>query len=529
MEYGPDLQKPGKWKSAWAVGLVFAGILLSLSCAYLPALQSYYVHHDDYLLWLWDRQGVNSHPAAHFIRKVCGRPLAPVLLCLQGWMVETVADANAARFVTVVVLATLGFLTYWWLCRNNIAKLHAFLFAIAAFTLPAFQSDVGTIANGQQAMACLIAFIGTILAWRASQRIHGLRRTRKTLLPFLALTVLAGGVICAPFLIYQPAGMLYWPLLAIVLLSGGPMPRNRRVARWAYLAGLHVLVMGGYFLWAHFATKRGVTYAVILTSDYLRKAQWFLREPLTNVLNFWKLWPSRTLAISTAVVIGLGLLADFVRTIHKNWRDPAPMGLWAATVLKYLLVVLIIPLCFLPNLAAHADHSAYRTLTVLSLYMIFLLFWAVVSLCRIVPEPYRNKVIVGVLIAGCLVGGWTAHDNILNYYVIPQTTELRYIKARIAQAGPDAFDKILVIKPHPIPYYSFIAPASRYDEFGTPAVGFAQDIPQIVVCAIRELNRERPGEKPFKEVHAESCLIEEFKGRDDRTLVIDMTRFHRFY
>lgn len=512
--------------------VTFLVILVLLLLAYMPVLQGYYVYHDDYAIWLWDRESCRSYPTAGFLRNTCGRPLAQYYLGAQGWLIDGPADANGVRFGTVLLLGSLGLLITQWLGKHQVPRLYAIPFAVAALTLPAFQTGVAYLSNFHQIAVWLFAFAAAGLAWRGSSEIQELPTTRRAILRALACALPAGALICVALLTYQPAAMMYFCLIAIPLLCTDLITKKGWSIRYMYLLAIPFLTMGAYFVWVHFTSDKDAAYSVVLTTDYLRKARWFLREPLMNALNFWKLWPSRTLAISAAIVIGLGLLADLARTIYRNRQEWARNGFWVSCLAKYLLIVLFVPLCYLPNLAARADYSAYRTLTVLSFYLIFLLFWGVVSLCRVVPGRYRKKVVAGILAAGCLVGIWTAHYNVMNYYVFPQTLELRYIKSAIRQAGPDGFDRIVVVYPPPVRDYSFTSRAGgRYDEFGPPATGagFIQDIPQIVICAIRELNRERTDGRPFPQVQAEARLKEELGQPDERTLVIDMTRLDGFY
>jgi len=545
MEYEPDLQRPHRWKSAGGGVVVFGAILLALSCAYMPVLQGYYAHHDDFLLWRWQRDGFADHPVAGFLRNECGRPIAPYLLSLHGRYVTTLRSANVARFASLVNLAMLAFLTQWWLRKHGVGKLHAILFVIAAAMLPAYQSGVGTISNGHQIAACLMAFVGTILAWKASELIYSLGGGRKAIVKFAVLSLLGGGGVAATLMTYQPAGMIYWFLLAVPLLTTDLATKGKWLIRYVWLFVINGLSMGVYFLCVGLRAKATTNYSVAFATDLDKKIDWFFSLPLRNAMNFWNLWPSErggmtirqlwssdTIALTAAIVIVAGILADFIWTLYSGRAHFAKVKFWISCLLKYVLVGLFVPLCYLANIAASGDHDSYRTLSVLSLYLVFLLFWAVYSLFRVIPQPHRKRAIAAVLLVAVFVGAWTAHSNLMNYYALSLTMELRYIKARIAQAGPDGYDKILVLRPEPIYLYSFVAPKSRYDEFAIPATGFEQDVPDIITCVIQELNRENRGPKPFKLLAGEdrkTMLKSEFKGADERTLVIDMTIFHGLY
>jgi len=513
--------------AAW----VFMLILAVLCAAYLPALHGYYVHHDDYYFWVWNRSSYRHYPTAGYLALQCGRPLAPMILCALGSVVRSIPDANFARFITVVNLAVLGFLVFVWLRRHGFVREHAFLFVIAAYTLPAFQSDVGTISNSHHVTACLFGFVATGLLWFGVGQVEArpgvgiLSRWVKGVI-FAAAGIAA---ICATLMTYQPSAMIFWFLLAAALLNvpvGSPGRWNLRLALLTAAGAAGMLIY--YLFMKSLPSADGQAYSTAVTGEYWRKIEWFVGEPLSNAMNFWKLFPSRALALWVGGVLVAGWAASLLTEVWLACKQVAAWRLAVRCLLKYGVAPILVLLCYLPNLAAAKDHCSYRTMLVLSPCLLLLLLWAVGGLLRVLPERRRKKVVTAILLAGCLLGVWTAHFNMMNYYVLPQTMELRYIKARIAQAGADGFDEIVIIRPDP-PGYSFVASQSRYDEFATSATGFVQDIPQIVVCAIRELNRERRGLKPFEEIRPTSVLKKDFEGPKEGTLVIDMTRFDGLY
>ena len=514
--------------------LIFLLILALLSLAYMPALQGYFVHHDDWYFWSMKEKWVpRYHPVSRFLRTQCGRPVAPVLMVALGSIIDELKDANLARFITVTQLSLLAFLVYWWLRKHGFERLHALLLVIAAYTLPAFQSGVGTISNSHHVTACLFAFGATILAWQGAvelERQSG-KHPRSHLIKACLYAIVAIALIILTLATYQAAAMFYWFLIAITLFAVDVASPGRWIRRYGYLFGTAFLAMLIYFCYLQSLPARtDVTYTPEIATDYSAKLRWFIKEPLINALNLWKLWPSRALAFLTGGVILAGWTVSLFLAFWKATKKIKPGKAALRCGLKYGLILVLVPLCILPNLVAKHHVGAYRTLTVFSVYLLLLLVWSLGTLIRVLPgEKFRRSALTVLLLFGCGLGIWTSHYNMMNYYNFPQTLELRYIKSAIRQAGPEGYDKIVIIKPAPFPNYSFVAPAGRYDEFATPATGFAQDISQIVTCAIRELNLEHAGQGPYKERTPVICEKSEYKGHDSRTLLIDMTRLGGFY
>lgn len=525
----------GMERDTWKVkAVIFLGILVLLFGAYMPVLQGYYVYHDDWYYWNMTKWEPRSHPVAEFLTKTCGRPVTPFLVCYHGSLFDDLEGANAARSITVVLVSVLAFLVYTWLRRGAFCREHALLLVIGMYTLPAFQVVIGTVCNSHLVIACLVALAGAALARRGSaefDRSTG-RMPRKAWITAALFGMATVALVCLALSIYPPAAMLYWFLIGISLLQVDARSPGRWIRRFGYEAGAHVVATLLYFIYLKsLPIAADGSYTLAVNTAYWSKLVWLVNEVLVNALNFWKLWPSRTLALYSGVLILAGWVLAVISTVWKARKNRPLARLAIHCGFRYGLVLALLPLSYTANLAAKFNYAAYRTLLVLGPFLLLLAAWSVWTVMGLIlPHRIRRAAMTAVLLSGGAVGIWTAHYNLQNYCVLSTTIEVRYIKSAIRNAGPDGYDKILIIKPDPAPDYSFVAPTARYDEFGVPATGFGADIPQIVICAIRELNLERPGKTPFRESRPEIVNKSEYKGQhDEGVLVIDMTRLHGFY
>jgi len=113
---------------------IFFIIFSALFLAYLPAIQGYYVHHDDFQIWASPNMQYN-HPYSKFLFYTVGRPLAGVYLEIVGYWVDNFNDARWVRAFSLLLLSINSFLYFNWLKSFEINKLSSIALSIFTFSI----------------------------------------------------------------------------------------------------------------------------------------------------------------------------------------------------------------------------------------------------------------------------------------------------------------------------------------------------------------------------------------------------------
>ena len=457
-----------------ATPIVIAVVIVGM---FLPVVLSTYAFIDDYpLLWT----AVSGEPSAFFGRSIFyeyavgGRPLAGLL---TAWSYTAAGGIDALQFVRlagVVGIAAVALQLHWTLVRSGFGRALAALIAVLVCSMPAFQLTAAWTVLFHTPLAMLLAGGASVLAAAAIDAPHRLRNVRM---------IGATAMLLASLMIYQPAAMFFWVVLAIAIVG------ERNDARRAMRTTLAHLVAGGVALALAFVSAK-VFVAFFdnggtaeprgrLTTDILGKAGWFLDQPLYQTLNLFDLTPSPRLAAVVAAVAAGGMLLWLVR------RSPQP--------LLYIVIALaLIPLSFLPNLIVAENHADIRSQIALSPLVTLYVCLGALGLWLTLRDWIEPHLRIGALrvaeraalaIATIAVGGSVvaAASHVTNLIVVPQTTELRMIRSQVA-ALPVGTTRVAFVL---TPYQTTMAPLINH-EIGLPIASLRWVLQPLVRLILHE-------------------------------------------
>lgn len=511
---------------------IFFIILFVFFLTYMPIIQGYYVHHDDNYYWAWGYGECSSWPTAGFSKYYTGRPFGAYIICSFGWLFKALQgsgainmgmeSANYIRGIGIVSVSVLAYLFFIWLRQNSLKMFHSLLLVVCIFTLPPFQSMLATISNIQNVITTVLTVVAFFIAMKSVNTEQKNKSIRYAVLSILLLLIV--------LLTYQSSMMFFWTMLAVLVLQLDMQSFDKMRKKIIYLFCIGFAAILAYYPIAHQITKGRTdpNYDFGLVSDIYGKIIWFFNNPVVDALNLWHIFNSSTYTKITAFIILLGAAISFANAYLAIEADKKnTVKLLQYYIFKYFLVVSLVALSSLPHLASRLNFAPYRSIFPLAVLTAIFLFWALRNIALLFAEHKRERFLTAALVIGTLLGTYNAHNHLMNYYVFPQTLELRFIKSAIAQSAIaegnlSKIKKIHVI--HSAPAVSYVSPSGRNDEFGTAGTTYPQDIKWIVYSAIDELGIDRQtildiswGRK------------EDFKGADESTLVIDMTRLSHFY
>lgn len=466
--------------------------------AYLPVLQGNYLFHDDYYLLLVGGS-CRNHPQYGAYVHEYGRPLGIFIKCFYASLFNDPSHANMARAITLAAIALLGLLLYQAVKRELRSGSLGVLTASAIITLPPFQVSASMFAVSTSIYAGLCG----LLAAEQALKIDSMTRlSRGDVLHII------GGValFTVALLIYQPGAFLYMVPVALRLLYRSD-PDYKALVRRAFTALLPAAIGAClYFVWfSSSGSNRGS-----VVRDPLGKLHWFVTDVLPNVFSFWSLTPR----VAGGVVFAVSLLS--VSVLNILWRsrrarispdDAQPIGVLA---LKGVIVAGMTVAAFLPNLVADEDLSTYHILIALQpivfvlgvcgLHQLSVLFSAPVDSTRLSTWTVSGILIRLVLVMAVGTGVATAHQNVNWLYVIPQTIELNYIREQLRAAiftpvTTRSANGAVALSFEAVPHIHVVRPVGSLltgmlrnrDEFGIMTSFFPQDVPWLVLAAMREL------------------------------------------
>ena len=254
-------------------------------------------------------------------------------------------------------------------------------------------------------------------------------------------------------------------------------------------------------------------------------------------MNLWNIYPTDQYAWIVLFIIMSGALLRGINIIRQ--ASPAQkINVSYQIFLRILFVILLLVLSFLPNLLAVGNVVQYRTCIALTPMVLVVLLWAIDQWGQLLPKSLGNKVFTGILLGGCLAGGFLTHYVVKHYRVIPSQMELQYVKKILQEHDLSEYYKIHFIQPEWSARY-------RYDEFMTPSTSMDFNLWFMVRCVLKELKIETQAVpntpsvlrianaqlNPNSDYNFHYFLIETSRkdeeiNIDEKTILIDMNKLH---
>ena len=476
-------------------GAIPLAIALAVFGMFLSVLVEPYAFADDHsILWMAD----TGIPSPQFGKNILdaaaseGRPFVGLFDQLFFSAAGTVDNLRFVRMIGVIGIAALALLLFWALARSGIRRTPAALMAVLVSSLPAFQVFGSWAVLSSSPYAAFLGGGASMLATAAIDAPRDLVKDR---------TLGATAMLIGALLTYQPGAMFFWVFLAVALV--GAVDDSERAWR---LVRLHFAV-GGVALALWYLILKASIHLIgkdanggnrsTLTHDLVGKARWFLGQPLYRSLNLFDLTPSLWFAALVAAVAAGGILLWLVR------RGARP-------VLYIVVGLILIPLCYLPNLAVRDNWAPYRTqVSISSLIALYLCFGAI-ALWLSVRDWLRRRVSRNALAAGELlalacsaafvaVSVFFAAKNVTTLIVEPHVTEQRLLRSQVA-ALPAGVQRIAFVETS---WYLGLTTQVVYDEFGLATSVRPWALEPSVDLILREEGRLPPHQPgPIVDVYA---------------------------
>lgn len=504
---------------------IFFLILVIFGLAIHSFLFGYCVSHDDLYYFVWDSRKLTAHPQFNAFFYLYGRPLGALIYVGDGYLVNSLADGNLMRLHHIVVVGIFGFILFSWLRINNFKMIDAILISLSVITLPAFLLITfwaSQVINGYALITSSISAIilAKVAFSEADKRIN---------IKLVALSFLL--IFMSPF-IHQNGAMFFWVIFGIILLNK-PLHYftfgNLKKPLLLYFSVFGFAMVSYFLTYFYVLTPMGKARGLIdqldranVSTDIIKKLTWFFGEPLNNALNFWHILPSKTISAISMLIILFGLFYEFIYSRQQAESGGEKRENLKGFVVKFLLLILVVLLAYLPNLAAGENKSHYHTLVSIGPMLFLLLIHGVRQIVYLIPVTNKASLNSSVLGIIATIAVFNASNLSLNNQSIPCSLELGIIKSTLKEYDLSKYSKIHVIQPR---QGQFLVEVHRYGAFGVPSSFWWHDVNSVVRSVLFDLGFTKEKIRRFKITYA---YRDKTKPVGDDTILIDLSRMNDY-
>ncbi len=423
--------------------------IVVFTLTYLPVIQTNFLLLDDYgWTTLSNPKGT---PQLHlkinkwFMQysviegRLVGHPLRWIIF---GWInyYQSLDVTRAMRFAGIIGIALLAYVLFIIFKTNHIEAQYGYLGSVLICTLPAFQLYASWIITIPNIYGALLVALAALLLFKVFLN----ENSGKALRIITTLFVLLSLVITLN--IYQSTAMFYWAIgiIPLALISDDTLIKKRRALFMVYFS-VGVISLPIYFLILKiaarvFAVSIGSRGNLITLTEIPETIKWFIHIPLIRSLNLWSICQLHEFTVIVGIIIILGFLPEFKRSILPAIRERRLNFLWNY-LQRILLIIIIIPLSYFPSLVVKWRWAPFRTLVALETTLCILFFISLLNINKFLESKTalshnHKKMIIPVLLFILTISViYIAHHNVDKYFAKPQSLGIKYAESAIQEYG----------------------------------------------------------------------------------------------
>lgn len=395
-------------RQAFILSGMVMGAVLSI---YLPIVARDFAWSEDYVYLDWPAYRLFEFTATG------AKPLGGILLALAFPKAGTIAGLAWLRMIDVVGIAALALALARTLARSDLSPMQAGLFAISAALLPPFHFYAGWATAFLYSWACLMSILAEEL-WTTGE-------TRRSI-PHRAAALV---MLCAAFLIYQPAAVFLWCIVGMRLTLDKPGTDSaiRQVVSLLLLvivAGIFALLIGkatSFFFEIPITDRASL---VDSPRSLASKAVWLVTRPtIIGVRPFAISRPgsaaAQAAAVATYLLMAYGLFL-------------AARGGFPERVSRTILLLLMPLLAMLPNVVAAENQIEFRILPGLCVLTWWYIYFSGLTILKRLSISDPEAVGTISLGGACILAAWLCATNMGRTMVDPGRTKDAYIRSQLA-------------------------------------------------------------------------------------------------
>lgn len=471
------------WKSAKNNFYVYLTIVFFLVLTYFPAITGYYLHTDDYFWSYWG--GFPCRIIMNFMT-IVGRPMAGLLYCFTK-IGHPLYFYNFYRFLSLLNVSLVSYLLFVLLRDVEVGMIAALGMALLVTTMPSFQVYVSFLSTAPYGLAVTLSLLSLIIVRKRTGDVFRKGSVWRNL-------ILAGGILLLALALYQPTAFFCFSVLPIYLIYANSLDsfkdEVKKILRFGGVFALAMIIYYGIWcLWLGMADiPLGGKYdGRILVSNYFGRLLWFMKGPLLEATNLWKIYPSKRFSVATISLCILIFLIYSLTLIRHGEKGNSRK--FAYATLKFLLLVFMLPLSYLPVLVSSGPSTEYRTYAPLHAFFLLVLLCGLYRISVSVGRRWHRNLVSGIVCGMAIYCAFWANYHVSHFFSIPDSKEICYIKEEVEkyrETKGDSFTGVNIITVE-----SAIAPSQR-NEIGEPSARHGPNIRPLVETALSELGISKP-------------------------------------
>tara|TARA_B100001989_G_C24547593_1_gene472014 strand:+ start:1486 stop:3264 length:1779 start_codon:yes stop_codon:yes gene_type:complete len=455
--------------------IVFSIFLIFLFFAFNSILSAYYVFHDDWALYLFEKNNIFDAIKNHRYKNAhteMGRPLGHAFFTIGHFLVDKINDANYVRFISLTLMSFFGALLFRLLSVLNYSKIFSLIFISLFLITPPFYIMSYQI-SGQYISFCLImTTIFMLISENYFIQSNTYLKSKKgfvTICIFLLFLLAIGSVVNVKFFII---GFIFYVCLYMILwaLSKKDLIKQRDILSFVILSLLFffslcmyahaallaiafplfvifsplsnddiykngmalkylIIILGTIFL--YFLTlKTFIWYENINTLidgrriqidfNLIGKAIFYFKDVLPHAFSLWRI--DAIYSLNTYIILLLSIFGSFLFFLKKN-------SLYKS-LMNTLLIIFVLFLTIAPVILIKDNYfTPYRSM----IGHTFILYFLPVYLIFQVFSKYKIGNFIFIIILSsyiALYGQWP--NKIIDDYVIsPTEQEISFIQKQL--------------------------------------------------------------------------------------------------
>ncbi|MEA5468201.1 hypothetical protein [Spirulina sp. 06S082] len=555
----------------WESAITYISGLFFLLLAYAPLTNSYFVFHDDFYFWAWQKGMCNTHPQYLFLL-VIGRPLSNVVVCPLGTMIDSLDSANFVRLISIFLTSIVFFLINRYLIYLEFKKLVAYGLSLIIVTGFSFHVYNTWIMTAYMPVAIIFSIFSIWLAEklvRESSR-YAHRKDFNLLLLVSKIKFILFFVSSIIFYIltlstYQPSAGFFTCFVAISFLREKKLSLNLFAIKSMIFGGIFLISNALYFLilrvlislfaFEQFSTEHDPRVLGDLYGRIFERLLWFVKVPFANSLNFIDieskiLTPILILLFVLSIIVllskDLGSIVSFSHKNNKLFYIKNKVHL-LLVIYKYFIAIFCIPLSYLAIIVSRNSDINQRTLVPLTAFVLITIIISIEFILNFIfsrtkfTHYFKNvngKIVLLPLLAFiCSVNIFNTNLRLQNL-AIAYSSEIHYLKYKINSIPEEIIQNVQAIKVTTHSNYPPIL-SNSISELNAYSSRYPQNIAHILTCVFSEVNSssQKPKMPPIVTVYNSSgehifgvdlSKPESPKISDENTLVIDMNELNLF-
>ncbi len=413
-------------------------IFLSLVIALSPAFLSHnYLRQDDLMWEIWPWMKISDFGYLYYNTVFqLVRPICMISFYTTDLISLNLHHAVYVRLICVILTSILGILLYRWQLLFNRNRILAATFAIASFTLPAYQIFNAT-ANYSLIMTALLLTFGGLFCWHHSFTLPREKSKNRYL-------ILGCLLFYASLLNYPLSSMYGWTLLTICYLNTflSKAPELSLKRKFFYSASfLIILMMLIYFttiILVHFLfnvdLQIGNRPGTLETAHLFSRFQWIF-DILLMHSSLW-LWgtshfqpPLSLITICSIFAIALIHVCFLNRT--KNIK-----AISIDIIKSFGIVFLLFFLAYSPVLATSERSYTFRYTLATMPILLYVFFWSIHKLSDSphskysflnIPKMLSSLIFITIAVFGVCYANLMMSDGIVG----PHENDFNYVQQQL--------------------------------------------------------------------------------------------------